>query len=106
MWWRWDFAHPPVSLVVALAAIGLLSAGNALAKDHTVGSGTSSVDCRNYGGGVSPGDTLIISSGGRGSLEFENCFGTSSNPITDSPQLVGAGTDQRVELVRPALPEL
>lgn len=50
--------------------------------DHAVSSGTSTVDCDTFNGGVSAGDTLTLAGGTRGPLTIEDCSGTSGDVIT------------------------
>lgn len=47
--------------------------------DHSVTSGTSTVDCDTFNGGVSAGDTLTIAGGARGSITLNDCIGTLGN---------------------------
>lgn len=51
------------------------------AATHDVSSGQSKFDCSAVGGGVKPGDTIILAGRTRGAITFSNCRGTTDDPI-------------------------
>ena len=69
-----------VSIAVFLAGLLNIAVGaTAMAADHFVSSGISTVDCR--ANDVEPGDTITLEGGNRGTITFNNCIGTASNRI-------------------------
>jgi hypothetical protein len=71
----------PKSLCCSIFPILVLFATEAISADHFVASGTETVDCRNFNGGVKAGDTLTLAGGPRGPLTIHHCNGSSGNPI-------------------------
>lgn len=70
--------------ICALACLGVLAGGmwqDAAAAIHSIPTNTSSVDCRSYGGGVAPGDVIVLKGRTRGTIELNNCKGTADRPI-------------------------
>lgn len=68
--------------LVSICAIQFsLHATRADAATHSVAAGESTINCAQYGGGVQPGDTIVLAGRTRGSLTLNGCRGTSSAPI-------------------------
>jgi hypothetical protein len=69
-----------IACCALLPSLSLVGA-EALGADHFVSSGTTTVDCGNFNGGIKPGDTITLQGGARGPLTIRNCNGLSGNPI-------------------------
>lgn len=68
----------------------VLGAGSeANAATHSIAASTRKVDCRSMG--VSPGDTIVMKGTERSEIDFENCIGTASDPITIKNDITASG---------------
>jgi len=70
--------------ICVLACLGVLAGGmwqTAAAATHSIPTTTSAVDCKSFGGGVAPGDVIVLKGRTRGTIEVKNCKGTSDRPI-------------------------
>ncbi len=65
-------------LFVSPMAFHAEAAGAAVVQ---VPANTGKVDCGTYGGGIRPGDTVILTGRARGAISFSNCRGSASSPI-------------------------
>jgi|GEM_PF-3862829 len=73
-----------LTIALCLLALGLvaLASVSVWAADHAVTTGTTTVDCDVFDGGVAAGDTLTLDGGARGKLIVRDCIGAVGNRIT------------------------
>ncbi len=79
------------SLFIAFSFSAIAIGDVASAATHSVPTSTVKVDCATYGGGVKPGDRIILMGPSRGPISISNCSGTVSSPITVTNDSNAAG---------------
>jgi len=70
--------------IIVLICIGLVGSTfwrDGVAATHLIPTSISQVDCGSYGGGVRPGDVVVLKGPSRGKISFTDCKGTADQPI-------------------------